>query len=291
MALAIDRDTSTTPINFIRFQNATGNGASVNLSGSGFEWSGAGDVQGSGSAAGFKVTNAANTLDGSPGASNSIAAGNSAGGTASTSHGGDNTITGGSYVGAGNNRGGDVTLTAGNSSGTGRGGNVNLNFGTGTPNGQVLCNGNPCFNPAILQMQTSTTLDNTAISNCSGACQTVIHQAITMPSSGCPCRVSATWWLYMTVTTSGVDAAYVIDNVGGTGFAGNSTASAGSFNSGWGFNGAGKSPQTYANGAAVTFNLIMASSHSGGTTITSTPGTAITGAPISSLQIAVLSSN
>lgn len=157
-----------------------------------------------------------------------------------------------------------------------------------TVNGQTCTLGSSCTVPvvAILAQSTTTSLDNTSIPNSN---TTVIHKAVTMPSSGCPCRVIASWWLYLSVGGSGQDVAYVSD--GTAGFAGSETATAGSA-SGFGFGGSGGSTITYANNANVTFNLIMAGSHSGSTTVSTTQlGTSITGAPASSLNLLVLSSN
>jgi len=139
---------------------------------------------------------------------------------------------------------------------------------------------------AILAQSTTTTLTTTAIGNSNN---TVITKAVTMPSSGCPCRAIVHWWLYVSSTASGQDVAYVTD--GTAGFAGSETATPGSA-SGFGFTGSGGSTITYANNAGVTFNLIMASSHAGGSTVsTSQLGTSITGAPASALNILIVSSN
>ncbi|HUD64664.1 MAG TPA: hypothetical protein VMQ17_08805 [Candidatus Sulfotelmatobacter sp.] len=139
---------------------------------------------------------------------------------------------------------------------------------------------------SILAQSTTTSLSTTAIGNSNA---TVITKAVTMPASGCPCRVQANWWLYVSTTNAGQDVAYVTD--GTAGFAGSETATTGSA-SGYGFNGAGASTITYANNAVITFNLIMASSHSGGTTVSSSQlGTSITGAPASALNLVVYSSN
>jgi hypothetical protein len=139
---------------------------------------------------------------------------------------------------------------------------------------------------SILAQSTTTSLTTTAIGNSNA---TVITKAVTMPASGCPCRVQANWWLYISTTNAGQDVAYVTD--GTAGFAGSETATTGSA-TGYGFNGAGASTITYANNAVITFNLIMASSHAGGTTVSTTQlGTSITGAPASALNLVVYSSN
>jgi hypothetical protein len=143
--------------------------------------------------------------------------------------------------------------------------------------------------PSLLVHSAQTSLTNSSINNCASGCQTVITQNVTMPATGCPCRVHASWWLYLSSAASGQDVAYVTD--GTAGFAGAETATPGSA-SGFGLNGAGYSTQTYNNTAVVTFSIIMASSHAGGTTVsTSQLGTSITGSPASSLVLDVYGSN
>jgi hypothetical protein len=275
-------DSSLSPINY----------AQLSFAGAwGFEFSGGGDAQGSGTAAGFKVTNAASTLNNSPGAPNSLTAGNSNGSTNSTSPGGDTTITSGNYLGANNNRGGDVTITSGNSSGTGRGGNINLNTGTGATPGQVLCNGNPCFQ-GTLAAPTITTCSGCPITF--GNTETVIiSKAVTFPATGCPCRVLVSYALFLSTGNSGQDAALVCDIATapctGNAMATSQTATTGSA-SAYGINGTGFSPVTYANNATVTFTVQAASTHAGSTTAVASVTPALTGAQSSNLNIAVLGS-
>lgn len=164
---------------------------------------------------------------------------------------------------------------------------------SGTPtNGQVLTatSGTAATwstpNNAILSHNTQTTFSNTAIGN---ANTTVFSKAVTMPAVGCPCRAVAYWWTMATTGTAGVVDAYVSD--GTNGFAGYETANTGSFSSGWGFNGAGSSPVTYANSAPITFTLIMATTDSGGVTLRGTAGSAITGMPTAQLVIDIVPSN
>jgi hypothetical protein len=122
---------------------------------------------------------------------------------------------------------------------------------------------------------------------------TIITKAVTMPNSGCPCRVEANWTLYLTTGNSGYDAAYVSD--GTNGFAPGSTTTTGASNA-YGMSAGGGSPVTYANNANVTFRLIGAGTHGGaGSTVTvnpnASPALALTGLPSSNLNLLVMSSN
>ena len=121
----------------------------------------------------------------------------------------------------------------------------------------------------------------------------IMAQAITMPASGCPCRVIAHWNLYMNTNNSGADAAYVSD--GTNGFAGSLTTTTGS-SAAYGFVGSGTTTVTYANSSGpTTFTLIGAGTHSGGSTCTinptASPALAITGLPKSHMNLLVVSSN
>lgn len=95
---------------------------------------------------------------------------------------------------------------------------------------------------------------------------TIISHTQTMPSSGCPCRVHATYIFYLTTGSSGSDAAYVSD--GTNHFAPGQNNTTGSVGSGstYPLHGAAFSPVTYANNASVTFTLTSANSHSGNAT-------------------------
>jgi len=138
----------------------------------------------------------------------------------------------------------------------------------------------------ILAQSTTATLTNSSFGNTN---TTIITKTVTMPATGCPCRVFASWWVYLSVSGSGQDVGYVSD--GTAGFAGGETATPGSA-SGFGLNGTGYSTIIYANSAPITFNLVMAGTHSGSTTVSSTQlGTGITGAPLSSLNLVVYGSN
>jgi len=302
--LIISGDTSLTPVNYMKFSTGFLTG------GAGFEFLGGGDCcGGGGSAAGLKVANAASVQASSPGASNSITGGNASGngnspggsntitggtasGTSTGNNGGSNTLTGGNGSGT-NGIGGDNTLTAGNGAGTGRGGNINLNVGTGSPNGQVLCNGVPCF-PGLITTPsiTTCTLCPVAIANSN---TTIITKSVTFPGAGCPCRVLVSYSLFLSTTTSGADAAMVQDNStlcsgAACQMATAQTATTGSATA-FGLFGSGFSPTTYANGTTVTFTVIAASSHASGTTANASVTPALTNPQSSNLNIAVLGSN
>ena len=105
-------------------------------------------------------------------------------------------------------------------------------------------------NPAVLAYSVTTQSVDVPLTGSVGAV-TITH-AVTMPSTGCPCRVQANWAQYM--TTSGsliVSEEWVSD-------ATNNFAEAEwpiDANNGPSGTGAGFSPVTYANSAVVTFTL------------------------------------
>jgi hypothetical protein len=188
LGLVIDADTALTPVNYMRWRNAT-TGAAPTFNSYGWEFVGGGDIQGSGSAAGFVVKNNANTTNTSPGASNSFTAGNATG--TSSSPGGSNTITAGSASGGStanngglntfvsgnaggtNGIGGDSVHTAGNGAGTGRGGNVTLNPGSGSPNGAVVVgagNGLTLNSVAFASLPASVNGSEIFCSDCNATC-------------------------------------------------------------------------------------------------------------------------
>lgn len=122
---------------------------------------------------------------------------------------------------------------------------------------------------------------------------TIISHSVTMPSSGCPCRVYVSYWMYLTTGASGADAAEVTD--GTVTFAAGSNNTTGSVGGGstYGLAGSGYSTATYANNASVTFTLKSANSHGGGgATANLNVASDITAGPFpdSSLQIVVYAS-
>jgi hypothetical protein len=106
-----------------------------------------------------------------------------------------------------------------------------------------------------------TTLGGTTAIAGSPSTTNLITQAITMPSSGCPCRVLANWTLFMSTTNAGEFAIWVSD--GSNVFATGSTATTGS-SSHFSASASEMSPVTYGNGAVVTFTEV-GSQDAGGT--------------------------
>jgi hypothetical protein len=140
---------------------------------------------------------------------------------------------------------------------------------------------------SILQHATTTTIVNGTIPNSNTI---VFSKAVTMPATGCPCRVLASYALYITTTNAGVQAAMVSDGTNNwAGSVSNETGSVATI--GVGQNGTGTSPVTYANNAAVTFTVVAASTAAGSATVNSGVGASLTGAPASQLILDVFSSN
>lgn len=116
----------------------------------------------------------------------------------------------------------------------------------------------------------------------------VMNRAITMPASGCPCRVLISYSLYVTTASSGVGySAWVNDgsvNMAGTN-QGQSNGSSGALVD---LSYGGYTTVTYSNGANVTFTLRTEGDH----TYTVRAASQLAGsAPNSSLQVAVVTSN
>lgn len=288
-------DTALNPVNYVELQSASGSSA-------GFEWVGQGDVSGLGSAAGFKVSNAASTNGSSPGASNSFSAG-SANGNDAISPGGDTTFSSGSSL-AGNSRGGDVTFNGGNGHGTGRGGNINLNPGstgsgaigavvlgnvTGTTQclqasstGAISGSGGPC---PITSSSSTTTATGVAI----GASNTVaITKAITFPPTGCPCRARISYDVFFAATASGVVSFWVSDGTNQFATSQVLTNTAGGGNNSAGAFASSDTPVSYSNGQVITFTVNGNTNSAGGIT---TGSSALGTTQASYLNITVFSSN
>jgi len=121
---------------------------------------------------------------------------------------------------------------------------------------------------------------------------TIISHSVTMPSSGCPCRVYAYYTLYLTTGSSGADLARVTD--GTNNWAGGNNNTTGSVGGGstYGLQGSGISPVTYANSSTTTFTVKSANSHAGNVTANLNPASDVTAGtwPQSSLQLTVISS-
>lgn len=119
---------------------------------------------------------------------------------------------------------------------------------------------------------------------------TVTSQAITMPSVGCPCRAIASYGVILTTGNSGQDACMVSDGTNNwdtqqvltTGAASN-----------YGLAGTAAGKGTYTNGAVVTFSLVCAGNHAGGSTASPAAGIgpALTGAQGTWLNVVIEASN
>ena len=101
---------------------------------------------------------------------------------------------------------------------------------------------------AVLAQSTTTLASPVTVTG--NTATTWISNTVTMPSSGCPCRVFASYSAYFSQGASGADVAWVYD--GTNRFATAQTANTGS-TSNYGINQSAFSTTTYANGAVVTF--------------------------------------
>lgn len=131
--------------------------------------------------------------------------------------------------------------------------------------GQALCASSPTAaawcNTQAIQLASTTNLGGTV--NISGGSPiTVISHAVTMPSSGCPCRVFAGYGVNFDGTNSGLVTTTVFD--GTTRFGTNSMNTTGS-TSDFAIGMAEFSGVTYANSAVVTFTLQAATTMAGTT--------------------------
>jgi hypothetical protein len=142
-------------------------------------------------------------------------------------------------------------------------------------------------NQQAVQVFSATTLGGDV--SVSATTQTdVMTRTVTMPSSGCPCRVLMSYSLYITTASSGVGySAWVNDgsvDMGGTN-AGQSNGSSGALAS---LSYSGLTTVTYTNNTAVTFTLRTEGDH----TYTVRAASQVAGsAPNSSFQVAVSTSN
>lgn len=159
--------------------------------------------------------------------------------------------------------------------------------------GQVLTAASPssvtcaAAPPGVLLHANTTTIVNATVGNSNTI---VFSRAVTMPLTGCPCRVFASYDLRWTTGGSGVQSADVFD--GTNTWAGSVSNETGGVSTiGVGQTGSGFSPVTYANGANVTFTVVAASTVAGSATANGGVGTAQTGTPASQLSLDVFASN
>jgi hypothetical protein len=137
---------------------------------------------------------------------------------------------------------------------------------------------------SVLAYSVTTESSDTGLS--SGSLTTVITKSVTMPSSGCPCRVLANWAQYG--TTSGSSAVFeALVSDGSNNFAEAEWPI--SVNNGVSGTGSGLSPSTYSSSANVTFTLKVQVDASG-VTARAAPFHAY-GGRNSRLELSILASN
>jgi len=119
---------------------------------------------------------------------------------------------------------------------------------------------------------------------------TVLTKSITMPSTGCPCRVFGSYGMFLSTGNSGVQVGWINDGNDANAFATAQNSVTGS-TSAFGLNGSEFSHGTYANSANVTFNLRIEVSNSGGVTVKQNNNNNPTTAEATWLNLAVFTSN
>src|SRR5208337_2296764 len=141
-----------------------------------------------------------------------------------------------------------------------------------------------CTHDVSVLAQSTTTLGS-PVSISGDSATSWISKAVTMPSAGCPCRVFASFEAYFSQTNSGADVAWIND--GTVIFDTVQTANTGSTDN-YGIGGGAYSTGTYANSAVVTFTgYFFTNSSGGGTVLTNTVDTGVTGQQASWLNLVV----
>ena len=105
--------------------------------------------------------------------------------------------------------------------------------------------------PAVLSNSTTTISADATVAATTDF--TWLSVPITMPSSGCPCRVFISYGLFYITSNSGSFVAWVTDNSTSANYATSQGNQTGSATSGSGLAASGFTSTTYANSAAVTF--------------------------------------
>ena len=133
----------------------------------------------------------------------------------------------------------------------------------------------------------SETLLGSPVSVSANTATTYLSHSITMPSSGCPCRVQASYGAYFTTSNSGITVAWIND--GSATFSTAQHDGTGSESNG-GINGSVFSP-TYANSATVTFSAQIETSASGGLTVNVSNNSGFPTGQSTWVDLAVVTSN
>lgn len=144
-----------------------------------------------------------------------------------------------------------------------------------------------CSGQIAIPVQATAVLAN-PVTVSANAATTYLSQAVTMPSTGCPCRVFAGFGVYFTAGNSGITVAWVND--GSVIFDSAQLDGTGSLSNG-GVNSSGFSTATYANSATVTFTAVIETSTSGGITVNVANNSGSSGAQPTWLNLAVFTSN
>lgn len=116
---------------------------------------------------------------------------------------------------------------------------------------------------------------------------TILSQAVTMPSTGCPCRAAISYSLWTFTSSSGGTYSFWV-NDGTNNMAPVTTAQSNGGNGSTSATYSGYSPGTYSNGAIITFTLLA---RSNGQTFTVKAAQGQGNGPNSNIQIAISTSN
>jgi hypothetical protein len=141
--------------------------------------------------------------------------------------------------------------------------------------------------PAGVQANSTTTLAS-PVSVPANTMTTYLTKAVTMPTSGCPCRVLASYGAYLGIGAAGVEVAWIFD---GTNIFASSQSSVTGVASNFGLNGSAFSTVTYANSAVVTFTAVVETSASGGLTVAVNNNSGSPGTQPTWMNLAIFPSN
>lgn len=173
---------------------------------------------------------------------------------------------------------GDLPATTSNCTGT-------LNFAVGLSSGGIPSCSNVVIPPTVQSFQQSSLSGDVAVS--ANTTTTVTTQAVTMPSSGCPCRALISYFTWITTGSSGTGYSLWVSDGSNVMIPTSTGQSNGSSGGATSANASGFSQVTYSNGANVTFTLTTR-----GTLTYTVKAAPLNGSgPNSSLQVVVFTSN